>query len=75
MPLLTCPRQFTITQGASRLGDEAPTEGKRRPTHSALSVYFYTQEETPGRISVNNLIRAGDVPCAKLVVYVDSGYF
>ena len=75
MALLTCPCPFAIPQGAECTGDEAPIVGKRRPTHSVLSIFCDTQVEVRSCILGNGGLRASTVLFAKLVVDVDSGYF
>ena len=51
-----------------------PMAEKRRPTHSAFSVYCGTPVEVRSRILGKNALRASVVLFAKLVVDVESGY-
>ena len=74
MALLTCPCPFAIPKGAECTGDEATAARKRRPTHSAFSVFCGTQVEFRSCILGINVLRSSNVLFAKLVVDVDSGF-
>ena len=75
MPLQTCPCRLATPVWAGRIGDEAPSSAKLRPTHSACSMCCDTHVDGRTDIRDNNLIRASDVRGAKLIVEVSSGYF
>ena len=75
MPLRAFLGGLLPRMGAECTEYKAPMAEKRRPTHSAFSVYCGTQVEVRSCILGNSGLRASDVLFAKRVVDVDSGVF